>query len=181
MPRKEPNWCSYEMRVRGDREAVDEMCRRMGDMGHRPHFWFVSDAEKTVTEHDGMVVAEFAGRCPWSIRCCMLDGEYTYADARASDGEATSLGATARELGLDVEVFSCEPRMGFAEHYLYGADGTAIEETTDYKEVPWFRDTYPTFAELDEEYGLTERGVTEDDFGGGDRAVIGGYGRDWAF
>lgn len=111
----------------------------------------------------------------------MLDGEDTYADAFAEDGEATSLGATAAELSLDIEVWSREPRMGFAEHYLYMADGTTVEETTGYAEIPWFRDTYPTFADLDDEYGLTEMGVTEEDFADGDVACVGGYDVVWAF
>ena len=182
-----PNYCHYTMRVRGSYEAIDEMERRLTDYDHTPHFWRVFEADRVdepSRQGDGSadMVAEFDGTCAWSVNACMCDGPLTYAGDFSKNPETapccTSLAKTAEELGIDIEVFSEEPGMGFAEHFLYDNEGTVlIEDTVDFYEVWWDRDEYPTFAEFaknEETYGLTEK-----DFGDEDYATVGGF--DWEF
>lgn len=182
-----PNYCSYAMRVKGSCEAIDEIEKRLTDYDHTPHFWQVFEAMRTDEASpvkdgdDADMISEFVGSCAWSVRTCMNEGPASYATDFEDRGQSTSLAKTAAELGLEIEVFSEEPGIGFAEHYLYLNDGTAIEDETEFEEVWWDRDKYPTFAELDEAYGLTERGITAESFGDEDYAGIGGYEWDWAF
>ena len=58
-----------------------------------------------------------------------------------TNSELTTLELTARELDVDIEVYGCEPGIGFAEHYLYeGGSGLCLaDETVDYTEL-WFED-----------------------------------------
>ena len=169
------NECVYTLRIKGTAEAIDEMERRLTDYDHRPHFWRVFSADRNDV---GEGVAQFSGTCAWSVASCMCEGEMTYAGMAEDKSAATSLAETAAELRAEIEVFSGEPEMGFAEHYRYAADGSAIvEETVDFYEVWWDRDEYPTFAEFaknEETYGLTEK-----DFGDEDYATVGGF--DWEF
>jgi len=180
-----PNYCNYAMRVKGSHEAIDEMEKRLTDYDHTPHFWRVFEADRTddvAPAGDGAdMVTEFNGYCAWSVHTCMNEGPASYATDFADQGKSTSLAKTAKDLGLEIEVFSEEPGIGFAEHYLYLNDGTAIEDETEFEEVWWDRDEYETFADLDAEYGLTARGITEEKFGDEDYVSIGGYEWDWAF
>lgn len=170
-----PNYCSYAMRVKGTPEAIDEVQARLTDYDHRPHFWRVFEADRTETSKG---VAEFSGSCAWSVYSCMCEGPSTYASQAEDPATVTSLQKTAAELHVEIEVFSEEPGVEFAEHFLYGADGTAfIEDETEFHEIWWDRDDYPTFEEFAAEndtYGLTEK-----DFGDEDYATVGGY--DWEF
>jgi len=165
------------MRVRGSYEAIDEVEKRLKDYDHNPHFWRVFEADRTddVSDAgDADMVTEFSGTCAWSVFSCMCKGDGTYANDH--DGENTSLQETALELGCDIEVYSEEPGIGFAEHYLYTGDGkTAIEEEREYEE--FFLDD-STFEEMDEQYGLTEKGLSESDFEDG-VASIGGFEWIW--
>lgn len=182
-----PNYCSYTMRVKGTCEAIDEMEKRLTDYDHTPHFWRVFEAYRVddvspVAEGDDAdMVTEFSGDCAWSVHSCMCEGEATYATDYADQGKSTSLEKTAEELGLDIEVYSEEPSIGFAEHYLYMRDGTKVEDETDLTEIWWDRDEYPTFEELNNEYDLTANGITEESFGDEEYVSIGGYDYNWVF
>lgn len=183
-----PNYCNYAMRVKGSVESIDEMEKRLKDYDNKPHFWRVFDADRTddvsavPDGDDADMVTEFSGYCAWSVFSCMCEGEGTYATDFADKGVSTSLSKTAKELGLEIEVYSEEPAIGFAEHFRYDANGNALaEDETEYEEVWWDRDEYETFADLDAEYGLTERGVSEEQFGDEDWVGIGGYEWEWAF
>ena len=188
-----PNYCHYTMRVRGSYEAIDEMERRLTDYDHTPHFWRVFEADRVdepSRQGDGSadMVAEFDGTCAWSVNACMCDGPLTYAGDFSKNPETapccTSLAKTAEELGIDIEVFSEEPGMGFAEHYRYLRGEAPIEEETEYREIFWDRYEHATFAEFDEACGVSELGLTEEDFhdeDGEEYAIIGGYERNWAF
>lgn len=181
-----PNLCAYAMRVKGTPEAIDEMHKRLTDYEHTPHFWRVFEAERSdaVTEtDDGETVTEFYGTCAWSVNSCMLDNNpLCYANEYAEEGKSTSLEKSAKELGIDIEVYSEEGGNGFAEHYLYTRDGSkTIEEETDFEEFYWDRDEFPTFDEFIEEYGLEDAGLSEEDFEDEEFVGVGGYEENWAF
>ena len=182
-----PNYCDYAMRVKGTYEAIDEMEKRLTDYDHTPHFWRVFEANRTdgISEvpegDDADMVTEFSGTCAWSVFSCMCKGKGTYANDCTDKSVTTSLSETAKELELEIEVYSEEPGIGFAEHYLYLTDGTAVEDETPFEEIWWDRETYGTFAELDAEYNLSERDITEESFGDEDYVTIGGYEWCWTF
>lgn len=181
-----PNYCTYSLRAKGTPKAIDELEARLTDYDHTPHFWRVFEAIRSDDDPDGkageddVVVAQFDGSCAWSVYSCMCEGEHTYASDHGTPETATSLHKTAKELGLEIEVFSEEPGIGFAEHFHYGADGGVIaDETCDFEEVWWDRDEYPTFDEFAEENDTC--GLTEEDFGEEEYASVGGFGWDFAF
>lgn len=158
-----PNYCDYEMKVRGNIDDVQEFYERMINYDHKPHFWRVFSADiydisdsaltheeskigKTGEEGAGkrnefwdsvkkdikndVVSVKISGYCAWSVETCM--GESGYAKDCPED--STSLQESSEELHLMIEVYSREPGMGFAEHYLYN-NGEEIEnETADYEE-----------------------------------------------
>lgn len=185
-----PNECSYTMYAEGKPEAIDELIARMtfkydhsegSEVENRVHFWRVLEAnvEELEPRTEGTRLISIAGYCAWSVRACMFDGENTYAGDRAKDPElapyCTSLEKTAKELGLEIEVFSDEAGVGFAEHYHYAPYELPVEESCDFEEVFWDPDEYPTFADLDADYDLTEKGVKESDCGPYEYITIGGY------
>jgi hypothetical protein len=180
-----PNICTYSMRVKGTPEAIDELAKRLTDYSHAPHFWRIFDAERcdSPLEDNGELLTGFYGSCAWSVRSCMMDDSpLCYACEFASEGKSTSLDKTARELGIDIEVYSEEVGCGFAEHYLYTRDGSkAVAETTDCEEYYWDRDEFPTFADFIAENGLEDAGISEEDMNGEDFITIGGYEENWSF
>lgn len=180
-----PNICSYAMHAKGTPSAIDELTERLTNYGHTPHFWRVFDTERCDNPlgDDGEMVTEFYGSCAWSVRSCMMDDDpLCYACEFASEGKSTSLDKTARELGIDIEVYADEPAIGFSEHYLYTRDGSKeVAETTDLDEYFWDRDEFPTFAEFVAENGLEGADISEEDMADEDYVTIGGYEENWSF
>lgn len=179
---KMANLCSYEMRVKGTPEAVDEMELRLTDPDHAPRFRRVTDTVRTDEKRDGdLLVTSFSGACAWSVATCMLESPLSYASSEEAN-VTTSLCQTASELGLEIEVYADEISSELAEHYHYAADGTVLaEEEARIEEVWWDRDYYQSFEELSEDYDLAERGITEADFEGEESICIGGFDMNWAF
>jgi len=85
---------------------------------------------------------DFFGYCAWSVYSCMLEGPFTYySDNHKENIEkygkdfSLTLPMACKELGLEVEIFSSEPGMCFAEHYHVSANGELLtEDETDYVE-----------------------------------------------
>lgn len=164
------NSCFYTMYAEGKPEAIDELIARMTTTNdERPHFWrvFEANVEDLEPRAKGTRLVEISGDCAWSVSGCMNDPEVV--------PYCTSLKKTSDELGIEIEVFSEEPTMGFAEHYHYVPNGQTIEEDCEVQEVRWDRDEYETFTELDKAYGLTAQGITEKDFDDEDCVAIGGF------
>lgn len=184
------NSCFYTMYAEGKPAAIDELIARMtfnydhseeSETENRVHFWRVFDAEAEDLEprSEGTRLVVISGDCAWSVRSCMCDGPLTYASDFTDNPKVapycTSLKKTSNELDIEIEVFSEEPAMEFAEHYHYVPNGQAIEEDCELQEIWWDRDEYETFAWLDAKYGLSGRGITEEDFADEEYVVIGGF------
>lgn len=165
------NDCTFSMFVAGRKESVQKAYRRLSyEDDTSPHFARIKDLEQPgepwAQSDDGEVVLmAFYGCCAWSVESCMR-GVYEIAYYHANPDELTTLELTARELDVDIEVYSCEPGMGFAEHYRYeGSSGRCIEdETVDYREL-YFVDQ-EDFEENREAYGVPE-GITYEDLDDG--------------
>lgn len=182
------NNCFYTMYAEGKPEAIDELIARMtfkydhsegSEVENRTHFWrvFEADVYDLNPRTGGTRLVQISGDCAWSIWACMTaEG---YAEDFAKDPKVapycTSLEKTSKELGIEIEVFSEEPSMEFAEHFHYLNGMTLANDETDFEEVYWDPDECPTFADLDKEYGLTARGVKECDCEPYEYIGIGGY------
>jgi len=182
------NYCFFTMYAEGKPESIDELVARMvteydhdKGVGNRPHFWgvFGVDVDDKAPRTEGTRLVEISGQCPWSVWSCMTDGEDSVARSKAEDPKlapyCTSLKKTANEFGIEIEVFSDEPTGCVEEHFHYSPNGLSVEEWCEYEEIDWDSDEYPTFADLDAEYDLTEQGIKEDDYCPDETIKIGGY------
>lgn len=146
--------CYFTLFAKGTPEAIDELEARLwrytGDdyelgIAHMPHFFGIFELSReanVVDERDGLPVASFDGTCKWSVRDCMTDEPGTlYHDMAGQPSApyadyATSLGKTARELGLEVEVFAYGDET--FEHLYYTPDGsTEIVKTSGWAFNDW--------------------------------------------
>lgn len=85
------------------------------------------------------------GNCAWSVYCCMFDGPSTYYGTYSENDKndekslfrkehTTTLPQISQEHNLKIEVYSCEPGMCFAEHYLIKNGEIVTEEEFEYRE-----------------------------------------------
>lgn len=129
------------------------------------HFFRVDSVheEKTVeVKGDGKIAKYLHGVCAWSVYSCMMPGTYTYYFDAISGvhGElalehATNLLLASEELGLDIEVYSKEPGVGFAEHYLIKQGELEIDDETEYR-CQWDEDPVSGEEEIVEFGGFNE-------------------------
>lgn len=182
-----PNYCCYEMRVRGKPENIDELIDVMTDYDHPRHFWRVFSAEPFYfpEEEDGTVVAGISGDCAWSVYTCMFDGELTYAEL-ADPQVRTSLQKESARLGLEIEVYSDEPGVGFQEHYYFANGKELVNDSVDCMHAYFDDDDAETeeerevlFEKFKREYEL-DSDLTLEDLNEDNEIVIGGYG-EWEF
>lgn len=116
------NLCSYEIRVKGTKESRDKFWSYINpdyNNNEAPHFarMQLSDAERNAfTNNDGEECDCITGACAWSLYSCMFNGPHTYfqdwVDVKLIDIESVS-----NDLHLELEMWSEETGMGFAEHY----------------------------------------------------------------
>ena len=71
-----PNYCYYEMHVRGNRENIEEFRNVMTNYELPRHFWrvFSADADYSDPDENGLIVATITGDCAWSVHSCMCIG-----------------------------------------------------------------------------------------------------------
>jgi hypothetical protein len=138
------NDCLYELRVKGSKRAVDRViaCLKAdydygkGKPKHK-HFFRVFDCydedgyEKC---EDNMVAKQVWGYCAWSVFSTMVstDGISYYRGCLESYPKIF-MGTTLQEQSRDceIEIFSEEPGMGFAEHYHYLKGECLADECKD--------------------------------------------------
>lgn len=126
-----PNYCDYEMKIKGSKEAIARVlaCLKAdynyneGKPEHK-HFFRVFQAEEEgepTKNPDGTYTLIVWGDCAWSVSSCMLDGGFSYYQAIKKDYPDIFMGTTLVEQSKDceIEVFSEEPGMGFSEHYIF--------------------------------------------------------------
>lgn len=191
-----PNWCNYEMRVRGKKEKIEELQKIMTDNKLPRHFHRVSiDDVIDFNQKDGSFITHIIGQCAWSVYSCMFEGDCTYQndDPKAS----TSLQKESERLELEIEVFSDEPGIGFQEHYHYDCgeeldnecndcihyffDEDDVEELIEQEEAcEGEEEKKAVFEDWKETYSYPrsmERSAVE----AGCDYVIGGFGEPWCF
>ena len=182
-----PNYCDYEMIVKGKKENVEEFVRviktdyEYDDVGNCKceagrHLWRVFEANSDILDiEDGMSVANIWGYCAWSVYSCMFDGDGTYQHDRPNRC-GTTLQIESTNLGLEIEVYSKEPGICFMEHYYIDNGEVTINECVDYKE--WYTDDYDTVEEMNE---ACDTHFTQAEFDNADDGYISEGGMDWNF
>lgn len=151
-----PNYCTFEMRVRGVKENI-EIFKRYMDAYYEwsdkiltceeDHCFFrVFDTylsfDNEPTDASENVVATISGSCAWSVKVCFFSGTDTYYDTYLKEDKdpstfkGISIEKASELLNLEIECYSKEAGMGFMEHY-YIDQGKLITEEVygDYREV----------------------------------------------
>lgn len=150
-----PNWCNFAIKVKGDEKNIAAFDKIMNnsatskpDSGEamlpRIHEVVRLDAVAHIDEAF-TDTASYSGMCAWSVYTSMMDGKDSYATRwRAKDAEGIyknirSLPELAAQLKLEIEVFSSEIGMNFAEYYRINANGQVVEDKTE-NLAPWPED-----------------------------------------
>lgn len=125
---------------------------------YKKHFYRVFDADVMEEgEQDDKYYAIITGDCAWSVHSCMMSGPYSYYSDNVNDNElrkehSTTLVLESKSLKLKIEVYSAEPGMGFAEHYLIDNGKILVDEEFEYNE--FYLGDYKTKEEAEEELGI---------------------------
>lgn len=154
------NNCVYSLLVVGEKENVNEFISMM-DYTHPQGICFarIFEAYESLRKllPDGRTAALIEGDCAWSVYSCMMEGYGTYysdKEMRSGDPKLTTLTHESKRLGLDIEIFSEEPGIGFTEHYRI-INGQILDYTCDdYSEYYYDSDEFPDFQDFIKEYGL---------------------------
>lgn len=119
------NYCYFNMRVRGTKEAIEEFEKIMDyeyydqetDKETGPCFYrlFHFDMYSELVDDNGIVTCEYSGNCAWSVHVSMC-GASLYAK---NNKNITTLQKESERLNLYIQVLSQEPGMAFSEYYEY--------------------------------------------------------------
>ena len=143
-----PNICLYEMKAVGKKENVDKLVEIMNNDYNATHMWRIFSADTNIISEptDNPYSIIIYGDCAWSVYSCMFDGPHTYQNANKNhDKNGTDIITLSKELQLDIEIFSEESGMCFAEHYMIIKGNLEIDESTDFIEYyDEETDTYTT-------------------------------------
>lgn len=194
-----PNYCNFDIHMSGPREKLEKLCqwfradyRYDGDeavcylkngeetipcehhIGYRV-FSFDCFDDDDITDLSGDSVWYGCGECAWSCAVCMFEGEFSYcSEEEDKERFAITLPKACAELGVEVELFSNEPGMAFAEHYRIDSEGKILcDECVDWEEIE-LSDEEDAIADYEElckvlkDKGISEHGiasnVTKEDF-----------------
>ena len=149
------NNCVYNLKVIGDtKKSVEEFIQMMTYSHPSGRYFarFFSADPEPIEENNGRYSTKVFGDCAWSVYSCMCDGPSTYY-RDLPGGELTCLQIETRRLGLTVEVFSEEPGIGFAEHYIFHKGKWLVNEERDFHEY-WLDDDFDSIDDFMKEYEL---------------------------
>lgn len=151
-----PNYCDYEMRIKGSKKAIERVLACLnadynygeGKPAHK-HFFRVFQAEKPYEiedNGDGTYTQQVYGYCAWSVSSCMLEGPFTYFSQVKKDYPDIFMGTTLLEQSKDceIEVFSEEPGMGFSEHYIFKNGECICDDTQEIESGGYDKKGNPT-------------------------------------
>lgn len=115
-------------------------------------------------ESDGKFYSIATGDCAWSVYNCMFDGAHTYyaENVESSDlrqEHSTTIPILSQELDLDIEIYSTEIGMEFAEHFLVEKGKIIKDECFRYEEI--YKEDYPDKSEMEKK---VEREISDDDW-----------------
>ena len=131
------NNCCYEMKIKGKETNVKEFLTIIQYKHPKEiHFARIFSAEilNEYTDKNNQYIAEVAGDCVWSVYYCMFTGFATYyTDTCKEIPTLSNIPKESKRLNLDIEIYSTEPGMCFAEHYIVKNGNIEIDETTHYE------------------------------------------------
>lgn len=183
------NNCFYNMRIKGAekdvKEFIDILTYKHPD---KLHFARIFSAEIVQTDsRDNLYIADICGDCAWSVYSCMCTGPMSYyMSHHKADSTLSNISIESKRLHLDIEIYSTEIGMGFAEHYLIKQGNTEIDEEVKYNEYYYddidpFMTTHDApeeeikrFNEWKKEYNLPKN-LTLDDLDEDNCICIGGF------
>lgn len=183
-----PNYCYYQMCVRGTKKNVDEFIKIINadynytDMKftYKRHFFRVFDAHcdelEQVGDDDYRVF--ISGDCAWSVASCMLEQGY-YRRVKAEypkEFRGTTLPKESKRLNLVIEVYSEECGCEFQEHYLFENGDTLIDECVDYRE--YYIGDYNSKSEAEDELDIE---ITDEEWSSGEEYIKRGGFDSWDF
>lgn len=161
-----PNYCDYEMKIKGTKKNCQEWLSRMNDYEKENHFWRIFDAD--IVDEDGTennYEMTICGDCAWSLEsCCRASGYSNGVDL---------FEVNTRELNLIMEAWSTEPGMAFQEHYIYNNGECQSDECIEYNEYWYDEDEYESIEKFAKEFDLGN--ITEDDLDENDYYHTGGF------
>lgn len=141
-----PNYCDYEMRIKGSKNAIERVIECLntgynygeGKPSHK-HFFRVFQCEEgeLADNKDGTFTIEVYGYCAWSVYCAMMgtttDKMSYYASVQA-DYPDIFMGTNLWEQSEDceIEVFGEETEgMWFSEHYYFKNGECLVNESIE--------------------------------------------------
>lgn len=140
------NNCFYQITVVGEKASCEEWLRRMKDYDARNHFYrmFIVEVDNEEVLTNGDYKMQISGDCAWSLEsCCRASGYSHGVDLFAVNTE---------ELGLDMEAYSEECGLEFAEHYIYKHGECVVDDVEDFREYFWDRVQFKTYEEYKDYY-----------------------------
>lgn len=158
------NNCGYALKAVGKKENLQKLAEIMQrdyncTSEDLPHLWRIFSAEIDDITEDEIYIY---GDCAWSVYSCMFDGNHTYQKDDKT-GKGTTITALAKELNLDIEIFSEEPGCGFMEHFLINNCGELeIDDCIGYYE--YYIEEYDTLEEAIEDLNLEDGDITQEEF-----------------
>ena len=159
-----PNFCYFELRARGTREATDELFKDMYIPDNEPdrrRMARIFEAKvKSTTEHsDGTVTVHIAGECAWSALVCMTrTSDLCYGYGHEKDW-FIGIEDEVAERNLSIEVHGFEPGMSFMERIICTPEHKLTNECFDAFELsysPAYGETPDDLNQMVEQYDLTD-------------------------
>lgn len=126
-----PSYCDFEMKVTGSKNNVREFLNVLKRKDcDEPHFQRIIEASvyKEETLENSSYTAYIKGCCAWSVHTCMLNGDGTYNNDIEDEEQTITLESESERLGINIEVWSKETSLGFAEHYIYQSGEEVLNE-----------------------------------------------------
>ena len=186
-----PNYCYYQMCVKGTKENVEEFIKvikagyNYGTMefDYDRHLFRVFEADydeiEKVDDNEYRVV--ISGDCAWSVSSCMLNEHFSsyyncIKERYPNEFRGTTLPLESKRLQLAIEVYSEECGEAFQEHYLFENGETIIDECVDYSE--YYIGDYNSKAEAEEDLDID---ITDEEWNSGEEYIKRGGFEEWYF
>lgn len=168
-----PNFCWYEMKIKGSKENCYRWLKKMKSYDEHNHFWRMFDPinidDEGGTEYDYYM--KFSGDCAWSLESCCRDSGYS--------GGVDLFAENTKDLQIKMEAYSSEPGCCFQEHYIYDNGVCIADRCVDYHEIYWDRYEHKSFDSFKKEFELPAH-IIESDFDDDGYCEIGGF-PNWDF
>jgi len=166
------NICEFTLRIRGKGKDLKKFaeylcadyrianngsparCSKDHHIGYRIFDVWGQD-ELLFAEDEEILTAELYCDCAWSMYSCLMTGEHTYiSENEDKDPYVWSIEKASENLHIELEAYSSEPGMCFAEH-IYIKDGKKIiDDCVDYEEI--YVEDYESYRDLLDDVNLKD-------------------------